>query len=251
MADFVADDAPAPVLEWEDVRSDPQIVNPSAPDNDLLRGFRYVQVRQPDGTQKTMYRLLTEYDFLNPQEGDVMPKRPLHAQAEWDLAAMLVPFLKQHRPDLTVFNDLIMQWGLPDLDEPSPDFSVVPNVRDPRADRGAFNVLAEGTRPILVIEIVSPHYRTADREKKVDIYERVGIREYVILDWVRRRRRMTDEVIGYRLAGDRYRLMQPDEDGRLYCETVGLFIGLENGRAALWNGETGERLRNAEQAQAA
>ncbi|MBI4769506.1 MAG: hypothetical protein HY784_03595, partial [Chloroflexi bacterium] len=36
------------------------------------------------------------------------------------------------------------------------------------------------------------------------------------------------------------------EDSRLYCDTVGVFIGMERGRPVLWDGKTGERLRTVE-----
>jgi Uma2 family endonuclease len=212
------------------------------PLDDPERGWRYVRVKLPDGREVSQTVPLTPADFLNPQEGDVMPQRPFHAQATRDLADMLQTRYAGN-PAVTVFNDLIMDWGIPGLPNPSPDVSIVPNVREPERERdGRFNVQKEGTRPILVIEVVSPQYRKEDREDKVAIYAKAGVHEYVIFDHRTRRGQGIDEALGYRLLENAYLPISPDEDGFVYCETVGLRMGLENGRVALIDGETGERL---------
>lgn len=212
------------------------------PLDDPERGWRYVRVKLPDGREVSQTVPLTPADFLNPQEGDVMPQRPFHAQATRDLADMLQTRYAGS-PAVTVFNDLIMDWGIAGLPNPSPDVSIVPEVRDPERERGGrFNVVLEGTRPALVIEVVSPQYRKEDREDKVAIYAKAGVREYVIFDHRTRRGQGIDEVLGYRLLENAYLPISPDEDGFIYCETVGLRMGLENGRVVLIDGETGARL---------
>ncbi len=223
--------APPRGLPWADT-----------PLDDPERGWRYVRVTLPDGREVSQTVPLTPADFLNPQEGDVMPQRPFHAQATRDLADMLQTRYAGN-PAVTVFNDLIMDWDIPGLPNPSPDVSVVPDVREPERERGGrFNVQLEGTRPVLALEVVSPHYRKEDREDKVAIYAKAGIREYVIFDHRTRRGQGIDEVLGYRLLENAYLPMSPDEDGFVYCETVGLRMGLDNGRVVLIDGETGARL---------
>jgi Uma2 family endonuclease len=59
------------------------------------------------------------------------------------------------RDDLAVFADLKMRWGIPGLKNPGPDIAVVPGVRDKKRKRDSFDVMKEGTRPCLVIEVVS------------------------------------------------------------------------------------------------
>jgi Uma2 family endonuclease len=187
---------------------------------------------------------LTSEDFLNPQEGDVMPQAPFHDMATRDLENMLQAHFR-YQPNITIFRDLIMNWGISGLKNPSPDISVVPNVRNPEAilHEGQFHVLAEETRPVLVIEVVSPHYRAEDREDKVEIYEQAGVLEYVILDRVRRRRQMVNEVLGYRLVRGIYRPITPNEDGLIECQTVGLRFGLEGARVVIEEIANGRRLR--------
>jgi hypothetical protein len=62
---------------------------------------------------------------------------------------------------------------------------------------------------------------------------------------------MVWEIAGFRLHGDHYLPMLPDEDGAIYCETVGVRMGIEDGRVWMENYETGERLLTNEEAQAA
>jgi hypothetical protein len=177
-----------------------------------------------------------------------MPQTPLH---EW-IAYLLTYMLRMRylNTNVSVFHDFIINWGIPGLANPSPDVSVIPDVPDPKAIEkdGVFFVKEQGTKPILVVEVVSPNYRKEDREQKVEIYERAGVREYLIFDFYSRRGRNRAEVLLYRLVQGRYRLQTPDEDGLLYCQTVDLRLGLdEEGKLFVEDGETGERLRTPEE----
>ncbi len=210
-----------------------------SPPLDLERGWRYLRVVGPDGREESKLVLLTPEDYLNPQEGDIMPHHPLHSQVTHDLVGILRARYAG-RPEITVFEDLIVEWGIPGLPNPSPDVFVVLNVRDPASVGGKFYVQQEHTRPALAIEVLSTHYVKEDRKDKVRIYERAGVREYVILD---PQGLTADPVLGYRLEGRRYRPIPLDEDGFVYCETVDLRFGLDNqGRAVVEDGASGERL---------
>ncbi|MBI4772015.1 MAG: Uma2 family endonuclease [Chloroflexi bacterium] len=127
------------------------------PDGDaLLRGYRWKRARGPDGREVSVQVPLDRKDFLSPQEGDVMPESTFHENVTTALRNMLRARYVAD-PGMAVFHDLIFRWGIPGLDEPSPDIAVVPNVRDREKNRGVFRVPEEGTWPVLVIEVVSPH----------------------------------------------------------------------------------------------
>ena len=70
----------------------------------------------------------------------------------------------------SVFGDLIVKWGITGLRQHCPDVCVVFGLRDKERDRSKLIVPEEGTKPAIVIEVVSPRYRTADRQKKVKQY---------------------------------------------------------------------------------
>jgi len=77
------------------------------------------------------------------------------------------------------------------------------------------------------------------------------VQEYIYIDHTTRRGKEIWEIAAFRLDGDRYLPMLPDEDGACFCETVGLRIGLEEGRVWLEDANSGEELLTAQQVSAA
>jgi hypothetical protein len=110
--------------------------------------------------------------------------------------------------------------------------------------------------PCLIIEVVS--YSDAamyqnDHDKKVKIYQRAGVPEYLIIDPPfppDGRLRLT----AHRMAPDgRYRRLDPDSQGRIHSETTNLFFApSEEGRTVrIGDAATGEWLLTPSQEQAA
>jgi len=219
-----------------------------SPDADPFRyGWRMACVRLPSGEETEQQLPLTPDDLLDPQPGDVVGQSGPHL----DLLLLLLNLLRNFflsREDVLVAGDMKMLWGLPTLKEPAPDVAVIPGVRDKHAERESFNVLAEGTRPCLIIEVVSskfPEIRRNDTEKKVEIYQKAGIPEYFHFDPPTAHTQGRLLLTGYRLDSlGRYRRIEPDREGRLLSQTTGLLFGVaEDGRMLLvLNAATGERL---------
>jgi Uma2 family endonuclease len=222
---------------------------PSLPNVDPFRyGWRWQRVRLSNGEVTEQQIPLTLDDLLDPQLGDEVTQSEPH----FDFLLLLATLLREHyrsRADVLVAGDMKMLWGLPGLKQPSPDIAVVMGVRrkhDP--ERGSFDAIKEGALPCLIIEIVSAidsEVRRNDYEKKVKIYQQVGIPEYLILDpptpFTKGRLLWT----GYRLGSDgRYRRIAPDRDGRLLSETTGLLFGVDKDGETLLivDSQTGERL---------
>jgi Uma2 family endonuclease len=184
-------------------------------------------VERPGGRMELVVMPLTPELFLNPRVGDHMSQGKRHIDTARRIADRLEDFFRPV-PDVLITMDMKHLFG-PGLDQPSPDVSVIRGVRDREADRESFDVIAEGVRPCLVIEVVSPlssRIRKTDLEDKVTLYRRVGIPEYLILDCQRRDRRF--RLLGYRLVrggtGSSYQLIEPDKEGRLLSETTGLWF---------------------------
>jgi Uma2 family endonuclease len=181
--------------------------------------------RGPDGQMEQVCLRLTPELFLNPRVGDQLSQGPRHFETVLKLFSILkVRF--EADPDVLVAGDLkhIFGGGLP---APGPDLSVVRGVRvKDDADRYSFRVQREGVRPCLIIEVVSPldpTIRDVDVVTKVDVYERAGVREYLIVDSTKADRRF--RLVGHRLdAVGRYRPIEPDAAGRLYSETTDLWF---------------------------
>jgi Uma2 family endonuclease len=201
---------------------------PERPDHELpdeepgITLLRWVE--RPGGKMEQVQMPLTPELFLNPQVGDQMTQGKRHGDTARQIADLLDDFFRPD-PDVLVTFDLKHLLG-PGLPQPSPDVSVIRGVRDRDADRESFDIEAEGIRPCLVVEVVSPlsaRIRRTDLEDKVACYGRAGIPEYLIVDSQRRDRRF--RLLGYRLdAFGRYEPIEPDGKGRLLSETTGLWF---------------------------
>ncbi len=207
-------------------------------------GWRYEEVPQPDGTIKYVMVPLSEEEYLHPKEGYHMPSNTFHTDTIADARDLLSRHFA-HDPTVGVFSDLLVKWDIPGLEDHSPDVCVIFGVVERDKDRPHFRVAEEGVRPSLVIEVVSRRYRKADRETKVEEYERARVQEYMIIDRWRRRGETTYEILGYSLVRGHYRLITPDEQGRILCRTVGLWLSLSEGKVVMEDAQTGERLLTA------
>ncbi len=206
-----------------------------------LTGWRDVEEMQPDGTVKKIQVPLTPMEFLHPEEGYYLPSNTFHEDVTSDARDMLRNRYEED-PTVGVFTDLSIEWDIPDLKKHCPDMFVAFGIRNKEQYRSTFVVRDEGVRPVFVLEVVSPRYRKEDKQTKVLQYEQASIGEYVIIDRRSRRGQEIDEVLGYRLVAGRYLPIISDDDGRIPCETIGLWIGMQDGRLVLSDMETGERL---------
>jgi len=101
---------------------------------------------------------------------------------------------------------------------------------DPHRKREAWIAWEEGGRlPDVIVEILSPSTAGNDRTKKRDLYAQVfHTAEYFLHDLEARR------LEGLRLEGRTYRPIEPAEDGRLWSQQLGAYLGL-------WHGEVEKR----------
>jgi len=184
-----------------------------------------------------------------------VPQGGVHFKLVRDLADVLDRHFEA-RKDVYVAGDLKMLWGIPGLSEPAPDVAVIFGV--PRElEPTTFDVVEEGALPALVIEVVSStdsKTRENDYEKKVEIYQRAGVPEYLILDppHVVTQGRLL--ISGYRLGADEhYHDLEPDAQGRLLSETTQLLFGVDDDGSSLVviDASTGERLRTSSELQEA
>jgi Uma2 family endonuclease len=232
-------------------------LTPAPEDADPFRyGWRPRYVHLPGGEVEEERIPLTAEDLLDPQLGDViLTQGGPHATLATDLHELVKRHFKRDTSVLVTF-DRKMVWGIPGLREPSPDVAVIRGVRDRHkaARRLTFNVPKEGVRPCLVIEVVSPQYeevRDNDYVAKVEIYERAGIPEYVILEptltW-------QDHILltGHRLGLDGYyHPIEPDDQGRILSRTTGLLFGMdEDGSVLVIDTKTGKPLKKPTQLEA-
>jgi hypothetical protein len=187
---------------------------------------------------------LTPADLLHPRENDQIPENTLQEQDRTYLATVL-RYRLNDRPNVRVLSDCLIDWGVPDLGNHSPNVCVVENVTDPQRVWSTFRVAVEGARPVLTIEIVSvdahdPQRRNNDVEIKVREYYRAGVPLYAIVDL--QRAGGPRRLLGYRRGKRRYLPLKLDAEGRLPLEPLGLLLGLRDNRAICFDAATGEAI---------
>lgn len=231
-------------------RKPPVFDDSDLPSDDPFRlGFHERVVRLPGGRTELRQIPLTAEDLLDPQLGDHVTQNSWHNAIVVSIFEML-SWRYESRPDVLVTGDLKMMWGIPGLPNPSPDVAVIPGVRDKARMRRSFKIRQEGTRPTFVLEVVSdePEHRSADHHRKVEIYERAGISEYLILDPPP----SADEecqLSGIRLnASHRYEPIPPDAQGRILSDATGLWFSPRGHDLILLDVATGERILTASEA---
>jgi len=210
----------------------PRPYRPGTPDDPYYYGFRDICTQQPDGS-KTFERFpLTLEDCLHPQFGDMILESPLHDLVCDYLADVCRARLADDEHALVLSNAGVF-WDDPDLGHHAPDVAVIFGVKNRGAKRESFNVAAEGTRPTLIIEVVSPNTRTNDVDRKFEQYHQARVPMYVIVDrggdkW---------DLFGYRYTLTEYHPMSTDDRGRLWLEPIGLWLGLKGNGVALYDGK--------------
>jgi Uma2 family endonuclease len=187
---------------------------------------------------------LTADDLLHPQEHDQIPENTTQERDRGYLAGALRLRLRR-RPRIRILSDCLVDWGVPGLKNHSPDISVFDGVRDPDWQGGLFRVAKHGARPVLVIEIVSPDaadpkVRNNDVVTKVSHYYRAGVPLYAIID--REDEGGPRRLLGYRRGRGGYVPVPVDNQGRLPLRPVGLLLGLRADEAVCYDARTGEEI---------
>ena len=217
-------------------------------------GSRRKRVRLPNGDVIDQEIPLTPEDLLDPQPGDEVTQSDPHAQVVTMLHELLKRWFERVQ-DVVVLFDMKIFWGMPGLPNPSPDIAIVRGVPK-REGRSIYKVPEEGVLPCLIVEVVS--YSDAemyknDHQVKVELYQRVGIPEYLIVDPPFPPKDPL-ALTGYRMAPDGwYRRIEPDAHGRIHSESTNLFFASsEDGRSIrVGDAETGEWLLTGSEEQAA
>jgi Uma2 family endonuclease len=206
--------------------------------------LRYVEM--PDGSLEQQEIPLTPEEFLDPQIGDTMVQGRFHIVAVHFLFEMLTRRFRD-RPDVAVLSDLKHLMG--PRRGPAPDISIVMGVPDLAIDIESYDLRTGGNvPPSLIIEVVSPsdsRIRRTDEVTKVELYERIGVHEYLLLDLPRRANRRRLGWRGHRLdRHGQYVRIEPDFRGRVHSETTGLVFGADSTESwiEILDARTGERL---------
>ncbi len=226
---------------------DPNPISPAVPpaNDPYYYGWRYVERRLPDGRVEVDQVGLTLEDVLHPQEDDVIPERPLHELER----AYLSGVFRTRLPGLNnglVLSDCLVDWGVEDVRNHSPDVSVFEDLRNPPdLNKGIFYLADSGGRCVLVLELVSPHTRPNDVDHKPPEYHRVGVPLYIVVD--QQREDGPRQILAYEHQPEGYVPVPLDSRGRLFLGPLGLCLGLREGRVVCYDTVSGRELGDYQQ----
>lgn len=121
----------------------------------------------------------------------------------------------------------------------APDAFVVLDC-EPRL-RKIYKLWEEQKVPNFVLETTSSSTQREDLYKKTCLYAQLKIPEYFLFDplgdW------LNPPLLGYRLVGGGYVPLEPDDQGQLHSEQLGISLWLDEGRLAMAETATGKRLQ--------
>jgi Uma2 family endonuclease len=218
------------------------------PEDNFSFGYRWEPRTLPDGTTKYEQVPLTVEDVLHPQPDDVIPVRPQHAidcrylvnvfrvRAAAELAS---------QPIVYVSDDHLVDWGVPDQRNTSPDVGVFAGLKHEVAPLdGTFDLVASGGRCVLVVEVVSPDARREnDVVHKVREYYQAGVPLYVIVD--QEKEGAPRQIRGLRHRPSGWEELACDQRG-LLLEPLQLLLGLKDDRVVCYDVRTGKELGDYE-----
>jgi Uma2 family endonuclease len=146
------------------------------------------------------------------------------------LTAASFDVLRQSRPDVHLFTELLVQYLLDDqLRRVVPDNMVILSETEATTTRRSFNLELEPARPFLTIEYVSTD-KKKDYDESFQKYEQELRVPYCILFDPERQ-----DLQVYRHLGTQYERLEPDLAGRCAIEELDLQVGILDGWLRYWH----------------
>jgi Uma2 family endonuclease len=159
---------------------------------------------------------------------DDKPVQSTQHREQSDLLLHLLKRVWPDRDDICIAGDLAVHY-MHKQPPVVPDVMMVFGV--PRRQRKAYLMWKEGKRPDFVIELLSESNPTKDTVKNYSLYEQqLGVPEYVWFNPLE-----PTELRGFRLRGNRYEEITPDQHGRLWSEVLELYLGVHEGWLRLYD----------------
>jgi len=222
-----------------------------ASDDRFRYGWRYVNGPDENGQEQLLMVPLTEEDILHPRLEDHVTQNQPHIV---DFVYLFLTFklVLRHRTDALVLGDHLIKWDIPGMRGHGPDIAVVFGIQPNEVQPDSFDVAQHGVRPELIIEITSRSTRRNDLTVKPGQYWRCQVPYYVIVDELPRGRQGQRQlrILGYQRGKRAYRQMRLNAKGRLWLETVQLWLGDENGRVVCYDRQGRPIADREEEAQA-
>ncbi|MEZ4662896.1 MAG: Uma2 family endonuclease [Caldilineaceae bacterium] len=194
---------------------------------------------------KPPFKIQPEDEYPS-SDGQPMAETEVHILALTHLLNAL-RFYFRNRDDVYVIGDMFLYYreGNPRARK-APDIMVVKGV-DATIRRRSYKLWEEGVPPCIAIELTSGQTKKEDIVTKPALYAALGIKEYILFDPLYEY--LDEQLIGYRLDADgEYVLIEPDSDGDLHSEELGLIFSIDDATLRVVDPETGEYIPALEEA---
>jgi Uma2 family endonuclease len=139
--------------------------------------------------------------------------------------------VRARRPDVQVFNELLVQYPMPRTDkfgQVVPDNMIVVHPEPSKAS-GSYDIPFEPAGPLCVLEYVSKSNKRKDYDDNMRKYERELKVPYYLLFYPD-----AQELTVYRLNKRKYVSVKPNEAGRLALPKLDLEVALLDGWVRYW-----------------
>lgn len=157
-----------------------------------------------------------------------MESTPQATQREITLESLAL--LKGRRPDVHVFNELLVQFPLRGHRRPAqvvPDNMVIVH-KGPIDAIGSYDVPFQPVRPFWVFEYVSPSNKRKDYEDSFEKYERLKVPYYLVFY------PESQDLTLFHHQGEKYVSKKPNRRGRLTIAELDMEVGLLDGWVRYW-----------------
>ena len=180
-------------------------------------------------------------DRVEYPESDGKPMGETDLHRDWMIRILDILRQRYRGQQVYVASDLLVYY-----EEGAPNKFVVPDVffvkACPPGRRRTFKTWEEGCVPDVVFEVTSRSTRRDDEVFKLQVYARLGVKEYFLYD-------PTSDYLepplqGYRLRQGAYMRIVPDGVNALRSELLGIRIRLEQGELLMIDEATGQTLLN-------
>jgi Uma2 family endonuclease len=183
--------------------------------------------------------------FYPSGDGQPMAETGIHVLLMlWLIGALRHHF--RHRSDYYIIGNIFLFYEEKNPDaRRSPDVMLVKGVSTAPPERESFKVWEEKAVPNLVIELTSKGTADEDQGPKKELYQRLGVREYLLFDPLGEY--LTRPLVAYRLIGGQYEELQPAVDGGVLSLETNLRFVPEGQNLALIDFASGQRLLSPEE----
>jgi len=171
-------------------------------------------------------------------DGKPLGETDAHRREILAIIAMLEQFFAGHA-NVYVSGNLMLYYekGNPSA-VISPDVFVIKGV--PKKERRTYKLWEEHKPPVAVFEITSRSTRLEDKGTKRELFAMLRVREYFLFDPLSEY--LKPPLQGFRLAGDEFFQIDPDPDGALASQELGLRLLHDGSYLRLIDSATGQPL---------